>query len=185
MPTEDPEPITAPRLADLFREHRAGLAGAVRAMLGPGVDVQELLQDAFLKAWEAIRRDTFPRDPVAWVFVLTMNLARDRRRSSQRRGVAPSLEEIPEVEIQTPDANPAHDLESAEILNAARSAILGLDDGEKEVFLLRASGELTFEAAAQALDIPIGTAKSRMRSALTKLRRDLSAFAPTTARRNS
>ncbi|MCP5042805.1 MAG: RNA polymerase sigma factor SigE, partial [bacterium] len=47
------------------------------------------------------------------------------------------------------------------------------------------SGELTFEATAEALDIPVGTAKSRMRSALAKLRRDLSAFAPTTARRNA
>ncbi len=185
MPTEDHEPITAPHLADLFRDNAAGLAGAVRAVLGPGIDAQELLQDAFLKAWEAIRRGTQPKDPVAWVFVITMNLARDRRRSSQRRGTTPSLEEIPEVELQTPNANPAHDLESAEVLTAARSAILELEDTEKEVFLLRTSGELTFEATAEALDIPVGTAKSRMRSAPAKLRRDLSAFAPTPARRNA
>ncbi len=87
MPAEDHEPITAPRLADLFRDNAAGLAGAARGVLGPGVDAQELLQDAFLKAWEAIRRGAYPRDPVAWVFVVTMNLARDRRRSA--RAVAP------------------------------------------------------------------------------------------------
>ncbi len=87
--------------------------------------------------------------------------------------------------VRTPEANPSHGLESAEVLTAARSAIHELGDDEKEVFLLRASGEISFEAAAEALNIPVGTAKSRMRSALAKLRRNLSAFAPTTSRRLS
>ncbi len=86
MPTEDHEPITALRLADMFRDNAAGLAGAVRGVLGPGADAQELLQDAYLKAWGAIRHGATPRDPVAWVFVVTLNLARDRRylSTSQR-----------------------------------------------------------------------------------------------------
>ena len=45
-------------------------------------------------------------------------------------------------------------------------------------FLLRTSAGLSFEAAAQELGIPVGTAKTRMRSALLHLRGALAAFAP-------
>ena len=53
-----------------------------------------------------------------------------------------------------------------------------LEDDVKEVFLLRVSGELTFEAIAEALGIPVGTAKTRMRTALRRLRSHLAHLAP-------
>jgi DNA-directed RNA polymerase specialized sigma24 family protein len=52
-----------------------------------------------------------------------------------------------------------------------------LSDVEQQVFLLRVSGELSFEAVANALAIPLGTAKTRMRSALQKLRQKLGTVA--------
>ena len=69
-------------------------------------------------------------------------------------------------------------LEGRETLSAARTAILKLEEDVKEVFLLRVSGELSFEAIAEALAIPVGTAKTRMRKALARLRHHLQAFAP-------
>ena len=45
-------------LAELFQAHRQGLAGAVRSVLGPTVDVAEVLQDAFLKCWQGWQRGT-------------------------------------------------------------------------------------------------------------------------------
>jgi RNA polymerase sigma-70 factor (ECF subfamily) len=75
---------------------------------------------------------------------------------------------------------PRAQLERREALTAARSAIHALSEPEKEVFLLRTSGGLTFEAAAEALGIPVGTAKTRMRAALGRLRAALAAHAPAT-----
>ena len=57
----------------------------------------------------------------------------------------------------------------------AQAAVAGLSAPEQQVFLLRVGGELTFEAVAAALAIPVGTAKTRMRSALQKLRQALGA----------
>ena len=165
-------------LAELFREHSARLAGAVRGILGARADVQEILQDSFLSAWKAQAAGARPKDPVAWVFVLTLNLARDARRKALRRGPELDLSEVDAVRLAATEPEPAQRMESDETLQRTREAIFRLDEPEKEVFLLRVSGELSFSAIAEALDLPVGTAKSRMRAALMKLRTSLSGFAP-------
>ena len=164
-------------LEALFRQHAPGLAGAVRGVLGPGADVQEIVQEAFLKAWRAQAGGERPKEPVGWIFVLTLNLARDQRRKRWRRGPHLELDDVDEAKLTTlerPEARVSRD----ETLAAAREAIHALPDDQKEVFLLRTSGGLSFAAVAEALGIPVGTAKTRMRTALLQLRQRLASFSP-------
>jgi RNA polymerase sigma-70 factor, ECF subfamily len=158
-----------PPLLELFQTHRQGLAGAVRSVLGPTTDVAEPLQDAFLKCWRAWQSGTRPADPVAWIFVVTWNVAVDARRTRQRRPTHETLDEA-QMPTTTTRSSPSHALEQREAVARAQAAIAGLADAEQQVFLLRVAGELTFEAVAESLAIPVGTAKTRMRSALQKLR---------------
>lgn len=160
--------LAEPRLQQLFQAHRQGLAGAVRSVLGPAADVAEVLQDAFLKCWRKWQDGTRPQDAVAWMFVITWNTAADVRRSRQRRPVHQPFDEHDPVAhtIQPPSMA----LEQRETIARAEAAIGALSDPEQQVFLLRVSGEQTFEAIAQALAIPLGTAKTRMRAALAKVR---------------
>lgn len=158
-----------PPLAELFQCHRHGLAGAVRGVLGPSADVAEVLQDAFLKCWRSWPHGAEPQDPVAWIFVVTWNVAVDARRRGQRRPAPKTLDEDTAMQLSV-DTPPAAALEQQEQLAAAQAAIARLGDDEKQVFLLKVSGGLTFEAVAAALAIPVGTAKTRMRAALQKLR---------------
>jgi len=174
-------PPTADELVRLFQEHADGLAAAVRGVLGSAADVQELLQEAFLRATRALARGARPAAPVAWVFVLVIHLARDQRRAAQRRGRTMTLDEgdpMQSVRLEADEPGPAAGVLREEALHAARAAVLALDEAEKEVFLLRVTGELSFDAIASALDIPVGTAKTRMRAALARLRRRLAPFAP-------
>lgn len=175
----DREDVTASvDLVELFHREAGGLAGAVRAVLGPGIEVQEVLQEAFLHAWR--KRASLPdtRDARAWVFVLTMNLARDLRRRFGRRGPRHAQVEAESMEMVAREPGPEDTLMGHEALGRARAAIARLADEEKEVFLLRTSAGLSFEGVAEALAIPVGTAKTRMRRALHRLRRELSAFLP-------
>ncbi|MBK8979036.1 MAG: sigma-70 family RNA polymerase sigma factor [Planctomycetes bacterium] len=172
--------LTDTALAELFQAHRQGLAGAVRGIAGAALDPAELLQEAFLRALAAVRRGAVPDDPVAWAFVLTMNVARDARRRLARQRRVASLDEVADMEDDQGVQNPARQLARDEAVAAARAAIERLGDGEKDVFLMRVSGELTFEAAARELGIPVGTAKTRMRAALARLRRALAEHAPLT-----
>lgn len=160
-----------PSLNELFQTHRQGLAGAIRGVLGHPTDVTEVLQDAFLKCWRRWQQGTRPDNPVAWIFVVTWNTAADARRRRQRQPVHHTFDEASAMPTTSPP--PGHVLEQREAVAAAQQAIARLSDPEQQVFLLRVSGELSFEDVAAALAIPIGTAKTRMRSALQKLRHTL------------
>ncbi len=131
-----------------------------------------------MKTWCVRLEGRLPQEPVAWIFVATLNLARDLRRRRQRRGTHLDLDEVDDVNLATRASEPVTRMAGEETLAAARAAIHRLRDPEKEVFLLRTSGELSFAAVADALKIPIGTAKTRMRSALSHLREQLAGFAP-------
>ena len=54
-----------------------------------------------------------------------------------------------------------------------REALWCLRDEEKEVFLLRQNGDMTYEEIGEALNVPTGTVKTRMRLALQRLREAL------------
>ncbi|MCA8958818.1 MAG: RNA polymerase sigma factor [Planctomycetes bacterium] len=178
-PDHRPDAAASPDLAELFRAHANGLAGAVRGILGRQADTQEILQEAFLKAWRHRAAGAEPRDVVAWLFIITMNLAKDARRRKARRAAHHPIEEVDPMQLQGKDPEPAAGAERAETLAAARAAIHTLSEPEKEVFLLRTSAGLSFDQAAAALGIPVGTAKTRMRAALGHLRSRLRGFAAT------
>ena len=71
------------------------------------------------------------------------------------------------------DAAPGQTLERKESIEQLRLAILKLREEEKEVFLLRQNGELTYEQIAEMRGCPVSTVKTQMRSAVEKLRKVL------------
>ncbi|MHC4822379.1 MAG: RNA polymerase sigma factor, partial [Planctomycetota bacterium] len=150
------------------------LLGTAYGVLGHREDAREAVQEAFLKCWR--RRHDAPslRTPRAWVFSVVLNAARDlrRRRKVRRTGTLPPEDVMPPSSTV---ADPAATAERREAVSRAREAIGHLPDAEKEVFLLRQNGELTFTQIGESLGIPVGTAKTRMRAALRRLREALDA----------
>jgi RNA polymerase sigma-70 factor (ECF subfamily) len=154
-----------------FTELRDELVSTLWFMLGNPDDAQDIAQEVFLRCWRA--REGLPevRDLRAWIFRVGLNAAKDLRRSAWRRRVKPLLgEDI----MQLADGSaPPQIVENEESLLRIRQALLGLRPEEKEVFLLRQNGELTYEQIAQMRNCPIGTIKTQMRTALEKLRKVL------------
>ena len=87
---------------------------------------------------------------------------------------APLLHEAPvESMIAAPESPLGRTLEDQETVSRLRDAITELRQDEKEVFLLRQNGDLTYEQIAEIRRTPVGTVKTQMRAALIKLRKIL------------
>jgi RNA polymerase sigma-70 factor (ECF subfamily) len=155
----------------LFNQVRDELVSTLLYLLGNADDAQDAAQEAFLKCWRA--RQTVPgiQNLRAWIFRVGLNAAKDFQRSAWNRKSRP----LPEDEVMMPGRDDAvgQSLEDQETVERLRAAITQLRQDEKEVFLLRQNGELTYEEIAEIRDAPVGTVKTQMRTALIKLRKVL------------
>jgi RNA polymerase sigma-70 factor (ECF subfamily) len=151
-----------------FTALRDELVSTLWFLLGNQEDAQDVAQEAFLRCWRA--QDGLPavQNLRAWIFRVGLNAAKDLQRSAWRRRVKPFLgaDAMPMADTNSP----ARALEEQESLQRLRLALMNLRPEEKEVFLLRQNGELTYEQIAELHNRPVGTVKTQMRSALQKLR---------------
>jgi RNA polymerase sigma factor (sigma-70 family) len=147
--------------------------GTLYHLLGNADDARDAFQEAFLKCWSRRQELAHVQSMKAWIFRVAINTARDMRQTAYRRH-RQGLETIASNEPVSHDPAPAEKLSASEDIDRARRAIGKLREEEKEVFLLRENGDLTYEEIAAQLRIPVGTVKTRMRSALSHLRSALS-----------
>lgn len=153
------------------------LAIRVAWVVAPGGDVEDAVQEAFVKAWFAMPRfrEGAPWRP--WLCRIVANEARNRARSARRR-TALALREAsaaPPVDADPPDAA-ALAREDAEILVAAMNR---LKPDDRLVVAYRWLFELSEAEIADALAVPAGTVKSRLSRAMARLREAIAEVAPT------
>ncbi len=154
-----------------FTDLRDELVSTLWFVLGNRDDAQDVAQEAFLRCWRTQESLPEVQNLRAWIFRVGLNAAKDLQRSAWRRRVKPfaGTEAMPIVD----GGGPGRGLEDQEVLEQLRQALLHLRPEEKEVFLLRQNGELTYEQIAELHARPVGTVKTQMRSALQKLRKVL------------
>lgn len=154
-----------------FNDCRAELVSTLYYMLGNRDDAQDVAQDAFIKCWRTRSTFTDVRNMRGWIFRIGMNAAKDLQRNAWRRKARMIGDGLPPEEVGAPA--PSEILEEREEQQRLRTALLELRPDEKEVFLLRQNGDLTFEEIAEQRSVPVGTVKTQMRTALQKLRQAL------------
>jgi len=154
-----------------FNQVRDELVSTLLYLLGNADDAQDAAQEAFLKCWRARASVPEVQNLRAWIFRVGLNAAKDFQRSAWNRKSRPLPED--DVMLPTRDDTPGQTVEDQEALDRLRQAITLLRQDEKEVFLLRQNGELTYEQIAEIRNAPVGTVKTQMRTALIKLRKVL------------
>jgi RNA polymerase sigma-70 factor (ECF subfamily) len=158
-------------LVRAFNELRDELVSTLLFLLGNRDDAQDAAQEAFLKCWRNREGIATIQNLRAWIFRIGLNTAKDMQRSAWSRKSRPLVGE--EIMMAARDTSPGQLLEDQEQVERLRRAILDLRTEEKEVFLLRQNGGLTYEQIAEMRSSPVGTVKTQMRSALQKLRKVL------------
>jgi len=170
--TETPSAAaTGEVLVRAFNEVRDELIGTLYYLLGNRDDAHDAAQETFMKCWRSQGEMDAVHNLRAFLFRVAMNTATDMRRSAWRRKAKPMGEE--EMYAAPPERSVADCLEDQEQVERLRQAIRTLRPEEQEIFLLRQNGDLTYEQIAEVRQMPVGTVKTQMRSALQKLRRSL------------
>ncbi|GAB3148487.1 RNA polymerase sigma factor [Microbispora hainanensis] len=158
--------------ADLFDRHAPALRRYVARRLGPSL-ADDVVSDAFLAAFRRRHRyDPSQPDARPWLYGIAARLIKRHRRVElrfYRALVRTGVDEITEPYADRVDARV-----SAQQAGLAR-ALAELSPGDREVLLLVAWADMSYEDVAHALDIPIGTVRSRLHRARAKTRQALMA----------
>jgi RNA polymerase sigma-70 factor (ECF subfamily) len=163
------EAAAAEELYDRFASRVYGL-GIV--MLGGDAAAQDLVQDTFVKLYRSAERYDPARGKLeTWVLLVARSLAIDslRRRVLDARVLERSA---PAPEVSDEPA-PDHVAETVDLSERARRAMSALTDGQRAALELAYFGGKTSAEVAELEGIPLGTAKTRIRTALLKLREAL------------
>ncbi|HXF36830.1 MAG TPA: sigma-70 family RNA polymerase sigma factor [Actinomycetota bacterium] len=163
------DPAAAAALYDRFASRIYGL-GIV--MLGSDAAAQDLVQDTFVKLWRNADRYEPSRGRLdTWVLLIARSLAIDalRRRVLEAR----SLERSGAPRDVSAEPGPDERAEAEDLAVRARRAMEGLSDGQRAALELAYFGGKTSAEVAELEGIPLGTAKTRIRTALLKLREAL------------
>lgn len=151
--------------AELVRRHARAVARFLGAA-GAGDDVEDLVQEAFYRAFRKIDGFRGGASFRTWVMSIGSNALKDLRRKSRRRPmVALDEQEIPD------HRSPHEDAVGRETEQRLQNGVHGLPPMQRDVFLLRALEGLEYDEIAAALGTTPGAARVHYHHAVQRLKR--------------
>ncbi len=131
---------------------------------------EDLFQEILIKIWKNLPKYQNKEKFGSWVFSIAHNLTVDSFRKKTVRSLISQTEDLEEMGHTD---NTLEKVEKDEQRKMLSNALLQLSEKQKEVFLLRQHGEMTFKEIAAFTNQPINTVLSHMNYAVKKLKRVL------------
>src|SRR4051794_7555035 len=162
-----------------YRRHERSVYAAAFRVLGNGAQAQDVVQDVFLRVWRRPQSFDAARGELgSYLRLMARSRALDLWREGQAAGRASDRLKVvvggaePRVEEQ-----PASALERGDSRESVREALRRPPEPQREALVLAYWGGLTADQIARREHVPLGTAKSRIRLGLAKLRQEFPALA--------
>jgi len=157
-------------VAELYDRHARPIYSLALRVLGDATEAEDVVQEVFAQAWRQAGRYSASRGAVAaWLLTLARSRAIDRLRAKR---VRPSGVVDDRAVDQVADAGPPADTQvlSSEQVSRVRAALDELPLLQRAAIELAYFEGLTHAEIAARLEQPLGTVKTRIRLAMTKLR---------------
>jgi RNA polymerase sigma-70 factor (ECF subfamily) len=154
-------------------QHR--VFGVALRMLRNRGEAEEIAQEVFLRVHRAVEDFRGEAKLSTWLYAITSRLCLTRLASGERRMAREGEESLERLRA---DADPAAHAERGELEAALQRAITELPEERRVVVVLRDFEGLSYEEIAAALDLPLGTVRSRLHRARTDLKEKLERFLP-------
>jgi RNA polymerase sigma-70 factor (ECF subfamily) len=142
----------------LFAQHQPAVLRYLTRVVGQPDAARDLTQDVFLRISRTSVPETTGTELRAWVFRIARNLAINHLRDRSRRPVSVALSDEPGSA-------------STETAVAVREALHRLPDLDRDVFLLREVGGLSYDELASVCELTPDAVRSRLHRARVELRR--------------
>jgi RNA polymerase sigma-70 factor, ECF subfamily len=174
------DPATFSRVYD---RHAHSVYGSALRILGNPVQAQDVTQDVFLRLWRSPRRFDARRGELgAYLRLMARSRALDLYREGQAAGRASDrMRVVAERDEARDHDHPGPAVERAGDRAGLRAALRTLPEGQREALVLAYWGGLTADQIARRAGIPLGTAKSRIRLGMAKVRAELEGTAAAAA----
>ena len=164
---------------EVFEAHERGVHAAAMRILGNPAQAHDVVQDVFLRVWRRPGSFDARRGEIgSYLRMMGRSRALDLWREGQAAGRASDrLKVVVSAAEARVDETPATALERDDAREWVRTALRSLPDPQREALVLAYWGGLTADEIARRKRVPLGTAKSRIRLGMQKLRQDYPALA--------
>ncbi|MEO8001316.1 MAG: sigma-70 family RNA polymerase sigma factor [Arenimonas sp.] len=160
-------------LAELYELTVSRIYAVVMRVLRHAADAEEVISDVYLQIWQ--KADNFQSErgtAMAWMNTLAWSRAVDRLRKSKREFIHQALhpEDLDETYTECEELNAEQVAEVWSSCKAIQIALCGLTEIQQRVLRLAYTEDLSHQAIAEVLNLPLGTVKSHCRRGLAALR---------------
>jgi len=151
----------------LVQKYQNRIAKLIARFVRNPADVQDVAQEAFIKAYRALPNFRGESAFYTWLYRIAINTAKNHLVAAGRKSPAYAVD-VQEVEKYDASewlkeyATPERELLADEIQVTVNSALEGLPPDLREAITLREIEGLSYEDIAQVMDCPIGTVRSRI-----------------------
>jgi RNA polymerase sigma-70 factor (ECF subfamily) len=157
----------------LVRRYQERLHHSVYRLLENAEDAQDVVQEAFLSAYQSL--DGFKGDSLffTWLYRIAFNTAisfKRKRRVMVRMETGREGEQVMEPLDPSEHNRPGHAIEQAEQGRRIQEALHRLSPEHRAVLVMKDMEGMKYEAMADILQVPIGTVRSRLHRARLELR---------------
>ena len=143
--------------------------GLARVITGDERAAEDVAQEALLRAWRhGAAYDPRRGSVVTWLLTITRNLAIDSIRVRRPATIDP--DDVLALPLETGERSPAEAAELAHELERLRGALGALSPEQQRAVVLAGVLGLSAREVAEQEDVPLGTAKTRIRTAMIRLR---------------
>jgi RNA polymerase sigma-70 factor (ECF subfamily) len=159
----------------ILRWERPIFALAYR-VIGREDDARDVCQEAFLRAYRALKGFKGQAKFSSWLYRITLNLCRDWMRRERRTPIVPTPEGVDVLDLAA-ERGPTASIEdlaaTAEMSRVVARAMSKLPEEQRTAIILKEYHGLTFQEISDLQGCPLSTVKTRLYQGLSVLRREL------------
>jgi RNA polymerase sigma-70 factor, ECF subfamily len=161
---------------ELVARHQDRVYTAVTRFCGNAEDAADIVQRAFINAFRKIQEFKGDSAFSTWIYRIAFNQAISFRRENKRNAVSIYQKEDDKVVEPAVESNPTEKLEGEETQKKVQQALEMLEEGDRQIILLKDLQGHSYDEIASIMQIPKGTVRSRLHRARLELKSKLKPY---------